>query len=190
MLTYNDLYEYLRKEKYGEQLQSLPKDFVQQFCDYMNEKRKSFSDSDSGLNSGDFVDDLLREKKQYENAMAIFKELILRRKKKILNLVFVAAETGIMKRDFGDMLGFEKDLFERLVRSVEDSDKELHGMMNGRPLESQNRMILIKEDIEQFVDMFGEVVGPYKKGNLINLDTNVAEVLISGGKAVFVDEEK
>jgi len=184
MLTYNDLYEYLRKEKYGEQLQSLSKDFVRQFSDYMSETRKKFSD----VSIDNFSDDVLKEKKQYENAMAIFKELMLRRKKKILNLVFIAAETGVMKKDFADMLSFEQDLFERLVMAVNDADKSLSELLNGKPLESKNKMVIVKEDIEQFVDMAGEIIGPFKKGSLVNLDTQVAEILVSGSKAMFVEE--
>ena len=184
MLTYNDLYEYLRKEKYSEQLQNLPKDFVLQFSDYMAEIRKKFCDV--GVDS--FSDDILKEKKQYENAMAIFKEMMLRRKKKILNLVFVAAETGIMKKDFADMLSFERDLFERLVMAVNDAEKALHELLNGKPLESANKMIIVKENIEQFVDMSGEIVGPFEKGVLVNLNAQVADILVSGNKAMFVDE--
>jgi len=184
MINYSDLYEYLRKEKYGEQLQHLPKDFVRQFSEYMAETRKRFSD----ISVDNFSDDVLKEKKQYENAMAIFKELMLRRKKKILNLVFVAAETGVMKRDFADMLSFEQDLFERLVMAVDDADKSLSELLNGKPLEKTNKMIMIKEDVEQFVDMSGEIIGPFKKGTLVNLDMQVADILVSGKKAMFVDE--
>ena len=182
MLDYSELYEYLRKEKYSEQLQNLPRDFVQQFSEYMKETRGKFSKME------EFADDYLREKKQYENAMAIFKEMMLRRKKKILNLVFVAAETGIMKKDFSDMLPFERDMFERLVMSVDDADKSMNELLNGKVNESSNKMIIVREDIEQFVDMSGEVIGPLKKGNLMSLDTQIADILVSGGKAVFAED--
>ena len=183
MVDYNELYEHLRKEKYSEQLQNLPKNFVKQFSEYMAGMRKKFSE----LGMDSFSEDSLREKKQYENAMAIFKEIMLRRKKKILNLVFVAAETGIMKKDFSDMLVFEQNLFERLVMGVDDADKELSGLLNGKVLEDANKMIMLKEDIEQFVDMAGEAIGPFKKGALVNLDSQVADILVTGGKAMFVD---
>ncbi len=183
MLSYNDLYEFLRKEKYSEQLQTLPKDFVKQFSDYMRDKRSKFSSV--GVDS--FDGELIMEKKQHENAVAIFRELMLRRKKKILNLVFVAAETGIMKRDFADMLEFEKDMFERLVMCVDDADKSLHESMNGKPLESLNKAIIISEEVEQFVDMAGELIGPFKKGSLVNIDSQVADILVSSGKASFVE---
>ena len=45
--------------------------------------------------------------------IAIFKELGLRRKKKLLELAFVSAETGISKRDFENLMPFEKETFER-----------------------------------------------------------------------------
>ncbi len=186
MLDYAELYEILRKEKYSEQLQKIPKDFVGQVGEYFGEKKKEFE-----LVGGDmFSDSVLRAKKQFENSKGIFKELMLRRKKKILNLVFVAAETGIMKRDFSNMLEFEKELFEELVSAVEKEEKNMNDLMNGvKEVESSgNKMIVLNEDVEQVVDMTGNVVGPFKKGDLANLDLGVAEILVSGGKASFVDE--
>ena len=38
MISYNDIYEILRKEKYSEVLQQLPKNFIE---DFSNEKRMS-----------------------------------------------------------------------------------------------------------------------------------------------------
>ena len=125
MLSYNDLYEHLRKEKYSEHLQNLPKDFVPRFSEYMALTRKKFAN----IEINEFAEEILKEKKQYENSMAIFRELMLRRKKKILNLVFIAAETGIMKRDFADMLPFEQALFERLVMAINDADKSLSELL-------------------------------------------------------------
>ena len=61
-----------------------------------------------------FSDMIIKTKKQLENAVSIFKELLLRRRKKLLTLVFVAAETGISKRDFENMLAVEKECFEEI----------------------------------------------------------------------------
>jgi len=185
MLEYGDLYEHLRKEKYSEKLQPLPKNFVLDFSGYLKSKRKEISSFEGEL----FSDDVMKGKKQFENAISIFKELILRRKKKILNLVFIAAETGIMKRDFTDMLSFEQVLFEKLVKAVNEGDKSLEALMNGKSAQDkdENKMIIILEDIENFVDMVGKVVGPFKKGTLVNLDTKVADILVSEKKARLVD---
>lgn len=183
MLTYNDIYELLRKEKYSDGLQKLPKSFVQEFSVFMADMRKTLG----SIEKDAFADDVLREKRQYENAMALFKELMLRRKRKILDLVFVAAETGIMKRDFNDMLHFEKDLFEQLVLAIDSADKSLHEDLNGKPQEDSNKMVIANEDIDEFVDMSGDSIGPFKKGELINLQAQVADILVDGEKARFVD---
>lgn len=40
MITYNDIYEAARKERYSEQLQQIPKNFVSEFSKYLKEKKK------------------------------------------------------------------------------------------------------------------------------------------------------
>lgn len=183
MLDYNELYEYLRKEKYSEQLQPLPKSFLGDVADFMKQKKKMLT---SG--SDFFADDLLKEKKQLENAIALFRELVRVRKRKILNLVFVASETGIMKRDFGTLLGFEQDLFERLVMAVDDADKQLQQQLSGtNSVDSTHKMVIVTNSIGEFVGLGGEAIGPFDKGALVNLDSKVADILISEGKAVVVD---
>jgi len=184
MLSYNDLFEYLRKEKYGEQLQKLPSDFVSDFSDFLTETRKNFSSSEDL-----FSEDSLKAKKQHENSMAIFKELMLKRKKKILNLVFIAAETGIMKKDFEDMIYFEKDLFENLVDKVSSADKELTKLMNGNgkkiksSKKTSGKKVRMLDKVEEFVGLDGKAVGPFEKEAVAELDSQVAEILIGSGKA-------
>src|SRR3989338_1616467 len=92
MITYNDIYEAARQERYSEQLQPLSKNFVAEVSKYLKEK-KQFTLKESEEFSG-VID---KTKKQFENAVTFFKELIVRRRKKILNLVLIAAETGISK---------------------------------------------------------------------------------------------
>jgi DNA replication initiation complex subunit (GINS family) len=185
MINYNDLYELLRKEKYNEQLQLLPKDFLADFSDYVAEQRGS-SNQDESL----FMDSAAKAKKQLENSLAIFKELVLRRKKKLLNLVFVAAETGIMKRDYENMLSFERDIFDKLVKAIEEGDKELSKYLHGKKDKDkkENKMIIFNQAVDQFMDMTGSAVGPFISGELANLDPEVSAILVSGGKANFVDE--
>src|SRR3989344_3998854 len=103
MITYNDIYEAARQERYSEQIQPLSKNFVVEISKYLKEK-KQFTLKESEEFSG-VID---KTKKQFENAVTFFKELIVRRRKKILNLVLIATETGISKKDFENMLDFEK----------------------------------------------------------------------------------
>ncbi len=182
-MNYNELYEIFRKEKYAEALQVLDKNFLLGFTEYLKEQRERSSEGN------DFFSDSFDNKKQMENSIAIFRGLILRRKRKLLNLVFVAAETGIMKKDYDNMLDFEKKIFDKLVKAFEDGDKELGATLSGRGKEEEkNKMIIFNDKIEEFVDMNGAIIGPFAKGELANLDVKVCEVLVGGGKATFVDE--
>jgi len=159
MIGYNELYEILRKEKYSEQLQSLPKKFVEEFKEYLEENKQT------DLGKSDlFSESIAKSKKQLENAVSLFRELMLKRKRKLLNLVFVAAETGIMKRDYENMLPIEKQMFENLVKSFEQGDKEISKILNGEKSKKSesNKMIIFKENIESFVDHTGNTIGPFK----------------------------
>ncbi len=185
MIGYNEIYELLRKEKYDEKLQLLPKGFLQDFSEYLNDMKVSSTESDTGL----FADSVMRQKKQFENAVSLFKELMLRRKKKMLNLVFVATETGIMKRDYENMLDFERDVFDKMIKAFEEGDKEVTKSLSGKKEGDKNRMILFNQNIEEFVDFDGKVIGPYDSGELITLDEKIAKILVEGGKAGYVDED-
>ena len=78
MITFNDLYELLRKEKYSDQLQPLKKKFLQEVNEYFNEK-KSFLEKEDDM----FSEIVLKSKKKLENAITSFKDLIRIRKRKI-----------------------------------------------------------------------------------------------------------
>jgi len=183
MITYNDIYEASRKERYSEQLQPLSKNFVSEVAAYLKEKREIAS-KDNDV----FSDVIVKTKKQLENAITLFKELILRRKKKILNLVLVASETGISKQDFENMLPFEKTLFEEFMKSVDLSDKILSEMLNGNSVEKKNELVVFKDFVEEFVGLEGEKMGPYEKGQIANIPKEIAKILVDGGKCEFTDE--
>ena len=184
MLNYNDLYETFRKEKYSENLQPIEKNFLTEFSQYLKELRKE-STGESDL----FGESIFQSKKQLENAIAIFKGLMLRRKKKLLNLVFIAAETGIMKKDYENMFEFEKKIFDSLIKSFEEGDKDLSAILNNKKEnheEEKNKMIIFNEDTEQFVDMNGKLIGPYNKGELVNLDSKVCKILVENKKLLLI----
>src|SRR3989338_5841914 len=69
MITYNELYDALRKERYSEQLQALPKNFIKDFSAYLKDKKEIATKRDD-----DFSDDILKTKKDFENMFAVEKE--------------------------------------------------------------------------------------------------------------------
>ena len=184
MITYNDLYEAARKERYSDQLQSLPKNFVSEVSQYLKEKKQLSLKDDE-----EFSDMIAKTKKQLENATTLFHELMTRRRKKILDLVLIASETGISKQDFENMLVFEKSLFEELMKNIEISDKRLSEMLLGKKAEEiKNELLMFKSDVGEFLDMEGERIGPFEKNQIANVPKEIAKILIEDGKAEIVEK--
>ena len=185
MITYNDLYEAARKERYSQQLQKLPSNFIKLVADYLKEK-KEITTKEEDI----FSDVIIKTKKQLENAKTLFKELILRRRRKILNLVLIAAEVGISKQDFANMFSFEKDLFEEIIKNIEISDKKINEILNGNLKESEqkNTLVLFLENIEEFLDFQGNKIGPFEKGQIVNLEKEIVKILEEDGKAQIIEK--
>jgi len=185
MITYNEIYEASRKERYSEQLQKMSKNFVKDVAEYLREKRaQAVKDDDL------FSDVFIKTKKQLENAITLFKELIVRRRKKILNLVLVAAETGISKQDFENMLDFERELFENIMKSVEVMDKNLNGLLNciEEQKDVQNNLVVFLQGVEAFVGFEGVLMGPFEEGQMANLPKEIAKILIDDGKCEIIEK--
>lgn len=184
MITYNDLYESARKERYSDQLQTLPKNFISEVAEYLREKKELVSKEDDM-----FSDMIMKTKKQLENATTIFKELMTRRKKKILDLVLIAAETGISKQDFDNMLSFERTFFEELMKNVEISDKNLAELLSNKKEEkTKNDLVVFKSDVGEFLDLEGNKAGPFTKGEIANISKDIAKILVEDGKADFMEK--
>lgn len=181
MITYNDIYEASRKERYAEQLQAVSKNFIQDIAEYLKEKKEISMKQDDV-----FSDVILKTKKQMENAVTLFKELMLNRRKKILKLVHVASETGISKQDFDNMLDFEKVLFEELMKCVDASDKKLSQILNGVEEKQKNELVIFKEDVVDLIGLNGEKIA-YEKGQMANISKEIAKILVDDGKAEKVD---
>lgn len=184
MITFNDIYEAAKKERYSEQLQAIPKNFVSEVAVYLKEKKDI-----AAKNDDEFCDIILKTKKQLENAMTLFNELMVRRKKKILNLVLVAAETGISKQDFENMFSFEKELFEDLMKCSDASDKKMKQLFNGKKDEEQkNILVVFLDSVGEFLNVDGGMLGPYERGQIVNLPRDVAKILIDDKKCEVVEK--
>lgn len=184
MITYNDIYEAARKERYSDQLQSLGKNFIEEVAEYLRDKKEAASREDDV-----FSDAIAKTKKQLENAVILFNELILRRRKKILNLVLIAAETGISKQDFENMLPFERTLFEEMMKNIDSTNKQMHELLNGKKEEEEkNELILFKANVDRFMDLEGGNLGPFEKGQMANIPKTIAKILVDDGKADVVEK--
>lgn len=188
MITYPELYEILRKEKYSEQLQQLPKTFYSDVSAYFRDKKKIADKNDEMFNEA-----IIKTKKQLENAITVLKEIISRRQKKVINIAFVAAKTGISKRDSENMTDGEKRLFDALIKELETDEKALTNVLSGldEGKDLKNQLIRFTQDTGEFLGPDEAKLGPFKVGDIANLPSKVSEILVGSGKAVYLsDEEK
>ena len=87
------------------------------------------------------------------------------------------------------MLIIEKELFEELMKCIDFSDKELNESLNGKKEEKQeNELVVFKTDVEEFVDLTGEKMGPFEKGQIANIPRKIASILIEDGKAEIIEK--
>ena len=185
MLTFSDIYEAMRKEKYSEQLQILPRKFLVEVADYFREKKEFLAKEDDL-----FSDMAIKNKKKLENAFSSFRDLLRLRKKKILNLAFVASQVGISKKDFENLLSFEKDLFEELVKALERAEKNQTADMSGvGGGDMKHRLVRFLEDVPEFLGVDGSDVGPFAKGEVANLESEIVEILEKDKRVEVIEDD-
>ncbi len=186
MITYPEIYEYLRKEKYNEQLQQLPRNFFKDLAEYFDDKKRIAGKTDETFN-----DAIVKTKKQLENAITVLRELITRRQRKIINVALVAAKTGISKRDSENMLDNEKRLFDAIIKELEQEEANVTSLINGISKEKdlKNKLVRFIQETDEFSDLEGNKLGPFKAGDIANIPTEVADILVGNRQAVLVNEE-
>ena len=185
MITFNDIYEASRKERYSEKLQPFSDNFISDVAEYLKDKKEI-----SLKKEDDFSDVINKTRKQLENAITLFKELMNRRRRKIFNLVLIAYETGVSKRDFENMFDFEKELFENLMKLMDSSGKKVSSVLNGKNgLDEETNFLKIsfKESVGEFMDLDGKRTGPFEKGQVVSISDSIAKILIDSGKAEVIE---
>ena len=186
MITYNDLDEAVRKERSNpKELQLLPKNFLDEISNYLKEKKEF-----SMKNSDDFSDSVMKTKKQLENARTRLKELIRLRRKKILDLLLIATETGISKKDFDNMFDFEKEMFEGMMKCVDSTENQINNFFNGKSenpsVENDKQRIVFIEKADEFMDLDGNMLGPFSKGDKAELPKEIVKILVED-KKVYIE---
>lgn len=171
------------KEKHSKQLQKLSERFVIDFANYIKEKKEISSKEDDV-----FSDVIVKTQKQLEQALVLFKQLMRIRKKKILDLILIAAETGISKQDFDNMLKFEKEFFDDLMKCISSSDKKLSELLNGNKGNNQkNQLVCFAANVEEFVGLDGEKMGPYETGQIANIPREIVKILVDDRKVEVIE---
>ncbi|MBI4146943.1 DNA replication complex GINS family protein [Candidatus Woesearchaeota archaeon] len=206
VLTYETLYEHLRKEKTREELQKVEPNFHQDVLYYLKDKQQAYDES---LTKNDIFSQSERDKLhiQLANIKKILRDLYDIRERKIINMAVNSSRIKTHIIDTANLLPPEQSLFQSIHavlsqhrtgivnRMLELREPELLPVVLPvpemkapetfvEPALPTKKHVKFLDNIEQFVGEELEMYGPYATNDEAELPCELAEILISQGKAV------
>ena len=197
-ITYETLFEILKREKDALNLQKLEPNFFNEFINYLNEKKKPL-EKDSTLFS---YDEKKKIEKQIDNAKRIIKEIYERREKKILEIALIKSRTksNVMDKSafleneklfFNDTVNvlnsFRSSIIEKVLMGLEPSeigtkkDSEPKKIVEGKS-GNNTKLVRFLYSVPKFVGKELEEYGPFEKEDAANLPLEIADLLIGKAK--------
>jgi len=216
-VTYETLFDVLRREKTRAELQELDKKFFEDVVGYLNEKNKVLVEQKSKI---DLFSSTEKEKteKQIENIKKILKETYEKRESKIIDMALNKSRVPSIIVDNSVLLEEETRLFEQLVELMDDhrkgillrvlegelpllEEKKASGAIpekepkkeqdiEKRKTEKNNKIVRFKNAVPSFVGTELEEYGPFEEDEIANLPSEIASLLVEKGRAEFTDEKE
>jgi len=205
-ITYETLYEILKREKDMTDLQKLDSNFFNEFVIYINDKTKLLEKDDSIFS----YDEKKKVERQIDNAKRLIKDIYERREKKAIQVALIKSRTKSNVMDTSTFLDHEKKFYEQIVKILDVFRGSIvDKIMSGdTPLdikteiqETQQKQEPKKEEKKQitklvrfmhavpkFVGKELEEYGPYEEEDVANLPIEIAEILISKERVEEIKE--
>jgi len=214
-ITYETLFEILRVEKSRDDLQGLPRTFFEDVLAYLREKQQIMDESRV---KEDLYSSTERDKVSSEmsNIRRILKELYERREKKIINMALNKSRTNSNIIDTSKLMEIESNMFNNVVGTLdkfrsgilinvlefrqpfikddipsnvmaEPGSETLAGEQKTGE-KKETKFVRFTHPIPKFMGKELEFYGPYEEEDMATLPTEIAEVLISKGRAEEMTE--
>ena len=191
-ITYESLYDVLRKEKTRAELQKLDSNFFKKVSVYIKEKN-SILESHQKKSSIFAEKEIENTKKQIENTKKMLKELYNKRELKVLKLALSSSRIN-SKQDISSMLPEEKQLYDNIIKCLNESREDiLNNLLNKNDSELEPKTIKTGEKdlklvrflnaVPKFVGNDLKVYGPFEQEDVANLPSKIAKLLIEKNKA-------
>ncbi|MBI4147854.1 DNA replication complex GINS family protein [Candidatus Woesearchaeota archaeon] len=198
VITYETLYEILRREKSREQLQQLDPSFFDDVITYLAEKQNTY---DSSLKKTDMFSIAERDAlaQQLANIRKILKELYERRERKLLDIALNKSRTSSSLVDTANMLPQEQTFFDETLTLLSAyREKVLHNVSAGRRPDvivastavvqsKRTKHVQFLHDVDQIVGEEMELYGPFTRDDEAELPPILADILIDKGSAKEVE---
>ena len=212
-ITYETLFELLRREKERSELQKLDSNFFQNVIGYLKDKQTIISNL-NGDNSS------LEEKRKIEdqlyNVVKIIKDLYGRREKKIVSMAIDKSKNKSSIVDNSIFLAQENELFNHIVKVLDEGRENillnvinmkepssLGEVSTGGIVSEKPRQVIKKEvkepkdtqlvrflsAVPKFVGRELEEYGPFDEEDIASLPIEIAKVLVNKGRAEVISED-
>ncbi|MBS3174947.1 hypothetical protein J4440_03650 [Candidatus Woesearchaeota archaeon] len=195
LITYENIYEILRMEKYKKDLYKLDKDFFDKVTRYLNEKKTILQ----GYESKESVfasQSIIKLKKQLDNIYLILNELYEKREAKIMQMALFNSRTNSQLQDEDILLDEEKKVYYSIINLLNISrDSILKNILEGKKPEvkieekidakpkTNLKLVRFLEPVPKFMGEDMTVFGPFNTEDIGNLPEKIATILIKGNKA-------
>ena len=176
-MDYDELRKIHRIEKSKKELQKLEDNFYKECVDLMNEYFEKYEKTKD-----------IEYLKILENVQSIVKSILFLRQQKI---VFSALRLSVADEyDTENMTTKEKDFFDKLYKLIKENIMFIEKVSSGKFVEECKDINKIKIkillDIPQFAGEDENIYGPYKKGEIIEINKEEGEILIEKNLAELV----
>ena len=77
-------------------------------------------------------------------------------------------------------------MFENLMKSVDSTESQVNNLFNVKIVEKpvvSGKTVVFKENVDEFFDAEGKILGPFKKGDTADLSEEIAKILVESEKA-------
>lgn len=154
MLTYETIRKIIEEEKASGNLVKIPENFFKEARNYLDKKAQIGRDW------------------ELESAERRLQDIIDLREKKILNLAIYASRSGIEPKNLNPE---EMELFNKILNALKSFRETIEKLMSQKEEED---LVVITQDIEEFVGINMQHYGPFNKGDITTLPKPNANLLI------------
>ena len=183
-LTYKNLRDFAREEKAQPGLGKLPEDFYPSVQSFLSSKFSEMEESRSVL-----------QMREFENAAATIRELVLIRQQKLL---FRAIRSGGEETKMEEMTREEYETYDRFRGIVQEENMKLNSLLSrfesakktARPEQSEAtvaaetaakpsvKKLRFVREVQEYIGMNRERIGPFKAGQESELPEQEADILL------------
>jgi DNA replication initiation complex subunit (GINS family) len=192
LITYETLYELLRREKTRDEIQKLDDNFYNNVLNYIKDKQailESQKNKDNIFSS----QEVQKTKKQLNEINRILRDLYEKRESKVINLALASSRVDA-KGDYNNLLSIEKEFYKHIVEIMSSyRSGVLNNLLKGKfPAISEPKTI--KSDVQnktlvrfisavpKFKGENGFVYGPFEEQDVANLPKEIEDLLLKSSR--------